>query len=152
MNHHSTAKKLFPWFWIPIIVIIVVAVAVYAFLNSPVSPTHMCTLIGCRDYLELRLSHEPPQEYVVRVTSSTGESKSITCNPGSEIATASLTPDCQAGRVIFYDFVPDEVTIKITWQSGSYSTSGHPTYTSFMPNGPDCPPVCKKATLEVNLP
>lgn len=152
MNNESSTKKFFRWFWIPLLVIIAVAVAVNAFLKSPLSPTHMCTLIGCRDYLELTLSHEPPQEYIVQVTSGSGDTMSVTCAPGSINATAPLSPTCQAGKVLFYEFAPQEVTIKITWQGGSYTLTGRPTYTTFMPNGPDCPPECRKGSMQVEIP
>ncbi len=154
----SPFGKFIRRFWIPLIVsaFVLVALVVYSFLNSPISPTHMCTLMGCFNGLEITLMPEPPQQYTVRLTTSTGETRSVTCTPGKYEAhfpgSASTPYICGEGQVTFIEFTPQEVTIDIAWQGGSFSTSSDPTYESFKPNGPGCDPECRTGKIQVELP
>ncbi len=135
--------------WIAVLVILAV---VYGILLSPISPLHRCTLMGCRDTLELSLSHEPSSAYTVELTSSTGETRQITCTPGQISARSDTSARCRNGIVTFYGLSPAGVEIVITWQAGSYQVNGSPTYATFRPNGLFCPPSCRLGKLSVSLP
>jgi len=152
----SPLSRNFHCFGIPIILSLAILMLVFLIPKSPVSPFHMCTLIGCKDSLEIVLSHQPPDEYLVQVTSDTGEMRSISCSPGKEEVHTSDTYNaptlCRTAAVTFFDFTPREVTIKITWQGGSTITSGRPNYESFRPNGRFCPPECQVGRMLVAIP
>lgn len=135
--------------WIIAVVLVVVFLLIFV---SPLSPFHTCTLIGCRDALQLSLTHEPPGQYSILLTSSTGETRSVTCAPGVNSASGAIEALCRTGSVIIYGFTPADVTVEITWQGGSYTTTGHPDYTSLHPNGLFCPPTCRLGKLSILLP
>lgn len=149
-------NKLGRFFTILIVLLLVVILAVFGYFVSPISPERVCTLMGCRDSLELNFSQEPPSTYTVVVTADSGETRSATCTPGESAAQSSGSPPetttCQAGQVIYFDFTPSSVTVAITWQGGGFTASGNPTYHVFQPNGPSCPPECQAGIFQVNLP
>jgi hypothetical protein len=43
-------------------------------------------------------------------------------------------------------------TLTITWNGGQIVQQIQPTYQTFTPNGPDCPPECRVAQVQVTLP
>jgi hypothetical protein len=134
------------------IVAVAVLLVLYVIFLSPLSPFHRCTLIGCRDTLELTLSHEPTSPYTLLLTSSTGETRRITCTPGVASANSDNSAICRTGIVSIYRFTPSSVTVVITWPGESYSMSGDPVYDTFHPNGLFCPPICRLGKLSLDLP
>jgi hypothetical protein len=134
------------------IVVIIILAMLYVLVISPLSPFHRCTLMGCRDSLKLTLSHEPPTQYTLLATSSTGASRSVTCTPGETSAASDTSTLCRTGIVTIYGFTPADVTVSITWQGGSYTMHGSPIYQAFRPNGIFCPPSCQLGRLSVELP
>ena len=152
----SPLKTFLIRFRIPLILLAIVLVLLFAFLASPYSPTHLCTLMGCFDSLELSLVVEPPQEYTVKVIDTcSGETRSVTCEPGKYKASypysTSNGATCNDGIVTFLGFDPGEVNIEIAWQTGDFFTVGQPAYESFRPNGRNCPPECRQGKLLVDL-
>jgi hypothetical protein len=149
-------NRLSRFFTILIILLLVIILAVFGYFVSPISPERVCTLIGCRDSLELDLSQGPPGAYTVVVTADSGETRTVSCSVGESSAQSSGSPPstatCQPGKVIFFDYAPSSVTVAITWQGGSFTTSGSPTYHVFQPNGPSCPPECQAGIFQLNLP
>ena len=139
-----------------LVVIWIVAVMLFAFVYgvffSPISPFHACTLVGCRDTLELTLSHEPAGQYTLQLTNASGESRRITCTPGVSTATSDASAICRSGIVTIYGYAPASVTVDITWQGGYYDMSGVPVYETFHPNGLFCPPSCRLGKLRLELP
>lgn len=152
----SPFKSFLLRFRIPLILLTIVLVLLLAFLASPYSPTHICTLMACFNSLELSLGVEPPQEYTVEViATSSGETRSVTCVPGEYKAShpdsTSNAAICNAGKVTFLGFDPDEIQLEVIWQGGNFSLEGQPTYESFRPNGRYCPPECRRGKLQVDL-
>ncbi len=133
-----------------------VLLVIYIFIQSPLSPLHMCTLMGCQDSLVLSLSNEPDVDYSLRVTSSSGETRKVDCTPGEDkihYSDSSPAPiRCQNGKVTFFDFAPDQVSIVIDWHGQSFTSHGDPSYASFRPNGYFCPPVCRVGKFQVDIP
>jgi len=148
-------RKFLNRFKIPLIVVVLLLMVAIGYLASPYSPTRMCTLMGCRDSLEIILSVEPAQVYEVSITTPEGDSRSVSCTPGESepgySPSAGTIALCEHGTVSFMDFDPQQVTVKITWSGGSYSTTGSPIYTSFQPNGRYCPPECRGGKLQVSM-
>jgi hypothetical protein len=151
-----SSNKFIRYLMILLILLLVIILALFGFFVSPFSPQHVCTLMGCRDSLELDLSHEPPQKYTLLVTGGSGDARSVTCTPGIDSAQSAATGPfavtCQSGKVTFYDFAPSKVTVQITWQGSNYTTSGRPSYHTFRPNGPFCPPECRAGSFQVDIP
>ncbi len=152
MNTTPSGKFLQRFLIVWIIAVIFVVLFLFVFI-SPLSPFHACTLIGCRDTLQLKLAHEPLSQYTILLTSSSGETRSVTCSPGKISATNPTDAMCRTGIVSIYGFSPAEVTVQVTWQGGDYTTTnGHPEYTTFHPNGIFCPPACRLGKLSIELP
>ncbi len=148
----SPIQKFLRRFVVIWLLAIVILLALYVIFLSPLSPLHQCTLIGCRDLLELKLSHEPTSTYTLLVTDPTGDTRRITCTPGLSSASSNGSAICRTGIVTIYQFSPAQVTVTITWQAGSYSVSGSPRYETFHPNGLFCPPRCRLGKLSLDLP
>ncbi len=138
---------LFVW----VIAVVLVVIFLFIFV-SPLSPFHQCTLIGCRDALDLTISREPHSEYTIKLTSNTGETRSVTCTPGTVSASGPIDALCRTGIVTVYGFSPAEVTVQITWQGGSYMVTKRPEYTTLHPNGIFCPPSCRLGKISLELP
>ena len=152
----SPLKTFLVRFRIPLILIAIVLLLLFAFLASPYSPTHLCTLMACFDSLELSLKVEPPQEYTVKVIATpSGETRSVTCEPGKYKASypysMSTGATCNDGKVTFLGFDPGVVNIEIIWQEDKFSFVGQPIYESFRPNGRHCPPECRRGKLMLDL-
>lgn len=143
-------NKLIRFLTILIILLLVLILFIFGYFVSPIPPEKVCTLMACRDSLEIDLTKEPPTEYTLIVTAPSGESVRVSCNPGERSAQSSAT--CQLGKVTFFDFTPSSVTVEITWQGGRFTTSGNPSYHIFQPNGPSCPPDCQAGSFTVTLP
>jgi hypothetical protein len=143
-------NKFIHFFTILIILLLVIILVIFGYFVSPIPPEKVCTLIACRDSLEIVLTKEPPTEYTLVVTAESSETRSVSCTPGESSAQSSAA--CQPGKVTFFDFAPSSVTIEITWQDGSFTTSGNPSYHVFQPNSPSCPPECQAGSFNVILP
>ncbi len=134
------------------IVAVIILLALYTVFLSPLSPFYTCSQVGCRDTLKLTLSHEPTSPYTILLTGPSGETRRVSCSPGEAKASADMSALCRTGIVSIYGFTPSTVTVTITWQGGSYTMTGTPSYDSFRPNGLFCPPTCRLGKLSVNLP
>ncbi len=101
----------------------------------------VCTEIGCSDGLFVTLRAAPGGEYTLTATAATGEDRNGRC---------VITSDgsCLVG---FPGFLPDEVTLAVSGDGQQASVTLEPDYEQFQPNGPGCPPVCRQASVEIDL-
>ena len=104
-----------------------------------------CTLIGCNSGLLVQLAGPVAGPYRIEVRT-----------PGS---TAVFVSECTTaagctgtGGGFFPDFMPEQVSVTVTTARGTVRQDVRPTYTTSQPNGDECPPVCKQATVTVPLP
>ncbi len=116
-----------------------------------------CTLIGCVDMLTIQ--PKTPQGSVIALVQGTlvidGATFAVQCfgdNIGVKAdAPSKLSVQCSdQGLQIFG--TPSKVVV--TLSSGDYAISGaviEPSYKTSQPNGPDCDPICKQATVAVTL-
>ncbi len=141
--------------WIPLLLTAVFLLAGVVILIL-IGPLFTCTKMGCQNSLELTFSHQITQEFTVRVTTTAGDMKQVTCSPESPgpvmSDTDSLVAVCRSSSVTFVNFAPHEVTVEISWQNGGTSTTGKPSYKPFRPNGRFCPPTCQVGSLYVQIP
>lgn len=103
-------------------------------------PQVICTLIGCENGLNVQVNSSLTQSFTVTVRAGSGEQlHSFTCNPGQT---------CQA---FVAGQTPDEVTVTLATAQGPVSKTFQPEYRLNRPNGPDCPPECKQATIVMTV-
>jgi hypothetical protein len=104
-----------------------------------------CTLIGCYSGIAVHLAALPSGPYKV------------------EILVAGAAPglyeyDCAGGEacqqdIFFPELLLDRIIVKVTTPLGSRTTEiPNPVYATSRPNGPDCPPLCLRATVTAQLP
>ena len=102
---------------------------------------HDCTLIGCFDGLQVDIRGLADTEYEVVAEGLEGESRTGECVVSSD-------GTC---RVMFVGFYPSEVTLSVTGADQQVSVKLQPAYEESQPNGPDCPPTCRNATVAIDL-
>lgn len=102
-------------------------------------PQQVCTLIGCNDGLSVVVASALAQDYSVTVKSGGATLHTFTCRAGSEC------------RAFLENQTPAQVTIEIATSAGTVTRSYTPEYKVSQPNGPDCPPECRQATVTVNV-
>jgi hypothetical protein len=98
-----------------------------------------CTLIGCDSELRVVLTAPPAEPYRVEVFEPSTPSRRVAeCNSGG---VCSLR---------FVDYTPVQVTIEIITASDTLRRSATPSYAVSRPNGPQCDPECRAATVTVS--
>lgn len=98
-----------------------------------------CTLIGCVNGLTLELRGNLPDTYTV------------TARAGTVVRTRECSTAQPCGQIVFEDFNPNTVTIEVTSAAGTVRREVTPEYRESRPNGPNCPPVCRQATVAVDV-
>jgi hypothetical protein len=97
----------------------------------------MCTQIGCSDGLNVELDGFD-EELEVELTAD-GETRTVTCLPPGPC------------RHFIPDFTPAEVTATAFFPDREEERVFEPEYREERPNGPDCPPVCRQASIRWKL-
>jgi len=107
-----------------------------------ISGGQACTQAGCADGITIQLSEDRPDSLslTLYLNDETAAFDSITCT--NQDSSCVL----RAGGI-----TPETVTVEIRWNNEEYRQSITPEYESFQPNGPDCPPVCSVAVLEIDV-
>ena len=99
-----------------------------------------CSLIGCGNSLIVVLSGAPIQAQVTIVaTGSDGSTKTRSC--------VAVGGSC----AVAFDFSPPTVTLQVSYDSQTTTRTIQPAYTIQQPNGPNCEPTCRSATVSVAL-
>ena len=99
-----------------------------------------CTLIGCNDGLEVVLDVAQTAPFRVEAELPGQSSRYVfDCTNRSQCS----------GRAFFADFTPDEVRIHVITESGTTTHLVRPVYSEHRPNGPDCPPRCRTARVDI---
>jgi hypothetical protein len=114
--------------------------ALMAGASSCDDPVQACTLIGCIDGLEIVLTGSVPDSVTVEATASGGETRTAEC---------VRSDGCV--YVAFEGFHPEEVTVRVAWDSGTIAVTLEPAYTVSQPNGPDCPPICRYSRVVIDF-
>jgi len=100
-----------------------------------------CTEIGCSDGLYVELQGTPGAALEVVASTLSAEERSAGC----------IVPPAGSCVVAFDGFVPQEVTLAVLGGDRPVSVTVEPAYEDLQPNGPGCPPICRQATVEVDL-
>lgn len=118
----------------------VAIVPLIAACSHSAAPQRACTLIGCESGLEIRLDAPPAGAYRVEVGSpGVAEPRVQACDPATR---------CD-GRVYFRDFTPEVATIRVIAGADTLTRTLRPSYETLRPNGPDCPPTCRRAEVRI---
>ncbi|MDB4888985.1 MAG: hypothetical protein JWL61_840 [Gemmatimonadetes bacterium] len=101
-----------------------------------------CTLIGCDSGLTIQFATVPTAPIHIDATSADGGNRTYDCekNTGCGIPT------------ILKDYVPQNVTLTVTYQGRTTTTTVRPSYNESTPNGSGCGPACRSATIPLSLP
>lgn len=104
-------------------------------------PQRVCTLIGCENGLAVEVNHSLQQSFTVNVRAGTQTIHTFRCDPG------------QPCRAFVSNQTPDEVTVSIDAGGGQQPVGRtyRPEYRLNRPNGPDCDPECKQATVTLTV-
>ena len=104
-------------------------------------PQRICTLIGCENGLAVEVNHSLQQSFTVNVRVGAQTIHTFRCDPG------------QPCRAFVSNQTPGEVTITIDAGGGQapVSRTYRPEYRMNRPNGPDCPPECRQATVTLTV-
>lgn len=101
-----------------------------------------CTLIGCYSGLAIRFATPPTAPFHVEAASPDSGPRSYDC---------SNNTGCRAEPNIT-GYVPQTVTLTVTYQGRSTTTTVRPLYQESAPNGKGCSPTCRQATVTLPLP
>lgn len=104
-------------------------------LGEPVT----CSGIECANALVVDLDGAP-SSYVIEARGP-NETRRFTC---TEVSLCN--------EAVFENFTPTQVTIRVTWSDGSVEQVVTPAYEVVQPNGPDCPPICRRAVVTITIP
>jgi hypothetical protein len=95
----------------------------------------VCTLVGCFDGLTVAVASAPATPFRI---------EAFVLGGGPRYGqTCSGTP-CS---VFFPDFTPERVSIERIAGADTVRREFNPTYTLSRPNGPNCSPECRQATV-----
>lgn len=105
----------------------------------------VCTLVGCQNGLRVEFSARPAGPFRVEVST-----------PGATPGGPTFVLDCPdptrcGAGAYFPDFTPTHVTVRVTTPAGVVTRDFTPTYRTHTPNGEDCEPTCREATVRVQL-
>ena len=120
--------------------IVLLAGLVITSCASNTGPERACTLIGCDNGVEVQVVHSLGQPFSVTVRNTLGDPMySFICQPG------------QPCRAFIAGQTPQDVRVTVNAPQGEVSKTFKPEYKISKPNGPDCPPDCKQATIVMNV-
>ena len=108
---------------------------------SLVDSPQVCTLIGCESGLTVTLETLPPGAFKIEVYGLSADVQP------AYVYECSVAPCSQT--VFFPGLILERGSVRVTSSAGSKLTGIRPTYRTYRPNGPNCPPDCRQATVTV---
>ena len=120
-----------------IVMVGLIAVAAVACGNP--FESRACTLIGCTDGLSVFATNSRSDSVTIVVRSATGE----------VLATIGCRPNAPCGTQL-QNQTPATVTVTTQTSQGSSTVTFTPQYIINQPNGPECGPTCRQATINLS--
>jgi hypothetical protein len=112
--------------------------------------------LACVDSLVFDLSGRVPDEFTLEATSPDGSAWLVRCAGGDAEVTGpqevAVRVQCRPGSVVFFEFAPEEISLRITWGGAEIERAARPDYEAVRPNGPDCPPECRAGHVAIEFP
>jgi hypothetical protein len=96
-----------------------------------------CTLIGCSNGLSVEVTGTAGARATVEVRASGQTTQTFECVAG------------QPCRGFLENYMPDQATVTIRLADRTVERSVTPQYRLNRPNGANCPPECRQATVQV---
>jgi hypothetical protein len=109
-----------------------------AISEAPVA-VRACTKMGCSSGLAIEVNSKLQQSYTVTLRSGTQIIHAFRCEPG------------QTCRSFAENQTPTDVTVAVQTSAGEVTKAFKPEYVIRRPNGPDCPPDCRQATVTLDV-
>jgi hypothetical protein len=101
-----------------------------------------CTAAGCVDGVTVSISDERPDSL----------SLSIFLDDESEaFESKKCTNQDRPCEIYAGGETPNTVRVEATWRNGEFINTFNPEYETIQPNGPDCPPTCTQASIQIDL-
>lgn len=116
---------------------ILVAAVVFGSCSQPPPPAQVCTLIGCESGLSVVVDPAPQGDYTV-IAEEGATTRTVEC----------VQNGCPDGA-FFADFTPETVRIRVIAGNDTTEQTVTPEYETMQPNGPECPPTCRRATVTI---
>jgi hypothetical protein len=105
-----------------------------------------CTLIGCQNGLTVQLSAMPSAPFRVELRATSATAQPV------YVYDCSNSAACGQGA-FFPDFSGDHAFVTVVTSAGTRTTEiTRIEYRVSRPNGPDCPPACRQATVTADVP
>ncbi len=144
------------WFSLFVLVLVLTACGQDMLPNADqVTGERGCTEIGCSSGLIVRLTGHVPETFTI-AAQRPGQPPIVAICPDGRITVPEREGDatamCEPDGVFFIGFTPEEVEIVVRSGQQGLTTLVEPTYEKVQPNGPGCPPTCRQATVEINIP
>lgn len=123
-------------------------VAVLALVGGCDSPTGVCTQIGCDSGLTVQLDQVPADAFTVEVLPEEPQDYPVVYR----VECAGIASPCGA-RVFFPGLVLERARVRVTTSLGTVTHDvADVTYRTTYPNGRQCTPACRRATVDVTVP
>lgn len=102
-----------------------------------------CTLIGCASGVTIEVLGSIPEGSRITLTPAhpNGLARSVVCTAESPCA----------GPILIEEFAPETFTVRVSGEGVDFERTFSPAYTVSRPNGPDCPPECRNATITIDV-
>src|SRR5688572_17814017 len=116
-----------------------VLVGLTACTSQPAPSEQVCTLIGCNDGLRVEVTSTLAQPATVTVRAGNQIIGTFRCEPGQPCAT------------FIENQTPESVSVTVEVSGGTVNRTYTPEYRLARPNGENCTPTCRQATVTVNV-
>jgi len=100
----------------------------------------VCTEIGCSDGLTVEIVGNRTSHVTVEVAAVGHQTQTFEC--------AATDAPC---RTFYEGFTPQQVTVTVKMGDDTNQRTISPDYHDNQPNGPNCPPVCRQATVNMGV-
>ena len=106
--------------------------------NAPPEPV-ACTMIGCSNGLSIRVNGTLTSNYTVTVSANNQVIGTFNCTAGQQCMN------------FIENQTPATISVVIQGAGQKITRAYQPEYQNSRPNGPDCPPQCRQATVVVSV-
>jgi hypothetical protein len=122
--------------------LLVLSSAVFAIASCAPGASTECTMIGCDDGWNVELiGGTLPATYTVQVRVDGQIVAAVECSPTNPCARTMFLPGVTA----------EQAELEISGADLNLQWEVTPTYQTVQPNGANCPPICRQASVQVQL-
>ncbi len=112
--------------------------------DDPLTGLQVCNQVGCDDGVMVTLTGEVPPIFTIKISGPDLETRTFEWD--------CVSNPCRGWRGAFLaNETPSEVTVEVSWEGGTVTSTFKLEYEIHQPNGPDCPPTCRQAQIQMLL-